>query len=44
MKKKQLTEAEQKAFEARMAAAGITVVSPKPGTARITLLKRRESS
>ena len=43
MKKKQFNEAEQKAFEAWMAAAGITIATPKPGTATITLLKKLET-
>lgn len=41
-KRERPTEAVQKAFEAKMKAAGITVVTPRPGTGTITFLKRRE--
>lgn len=39
---KRLTEAEAEDREARLEAAGIKVVAPRPGTGTITLLKRRE--
>ena len=41
--KERRTEAEVKAWEAKMKAAGITVVTPKPGTGTITFLKKAET-
>jgi hypothetical protein len=41
--KRRLTEAEQRAWEAEMKAAGITVVNPEPGTGTITLLRKRST-
>ena len=40
-KKKLLTEAEAKERDERLKAAGIKLENPAPGTATITLLKRK---
>jgi hypothetical protein len=43
MERELMAEEEQAAFEAEMAAAGITVENPEPNTATITLLAKRDA-